>query len=151
MNSFIHFFDPFFSLWLYNHSNLSIVCLSIFFSMLMLSMNLLTMQLSLIKKYKTLDTQMLWSYFMIITSIVSGFILTFKELSLIKSLINILFPLLIFLYITRKIITFIFPFKTFSDNEEDINYSTLNFIYVIIMLWLAVFFFKLGNILKHVL
>jgi hypothetical protein len=151
MNSFIHFFDSFFSLWLFNHSHLSVVCLSIFFSMLMLSMNLLTMKLSIIKKYKVLDTLMLWSYFMIIISIISGFILTFKELSFFKSLINIIFPLLIFLYLTRRIIIFIFPFNTFSDNEEEISYFILNFIYIILMFFLGLFFFKLGNILKHVL
>ena len=151
MNSFIHFFDSLFSLWLFNHSHLSVVCLSIFFSMLMLSMNLLTMQLSIIKKYKVLDTLMLWSYFMIIISIISGFILTFKELSFFKSLINIIFPLLIFLYLSRRIIIFIFPFKTFSDNEEEISYYKLNFIYIILMFFLGLFFFKLGNILKHVL
>jgi hypothetical protein len=109
------------------------------------------MKLSIIKKYKVLDTLMLWSYFMIIISIISGFILTFKELSFFKSLINIIFPLLIFLYLTRRIIIFIFPFNTFSDNEEEISYFILNFIYIILMFFLGLFFFKLGNILKHVL
>ena len=151
MNSFIHFFDTFFSLWLYNHSHLSIVCLSIFFSMLMLSINLQTMELAVVKKIKSFDTYMMMTYLWIIVTIVSGFILTYKELSFFKSLINVLFPLLIFLLITRKIIFFIFPFSTFTVYAKEQDFYKLKRIYVVIMILFILFSTKLGMVLKHIL
>lgn len=150
MNSFIHFFDHFFSLWLYNHSHLSIVCLSIFFSMLMLSINLKTMELSVAKKITSFDTFMMITYLWIIGSIVSGFILTYKEISFFKSLINVLFPLLIFLFITSKIILFIFPFRTFTNYAKEEDFYKLKRIYAVIMILFILFSTKLGMVLKHI-
>lgn len=109
------------------------------------------MELAVVKKIKSFDTYMMMTYLWIIVTIVSGFILTYKELSFFKSLINVLFPLLIFLLITRKIIFFIFPFSTFTVYAKEQDFYKLKRIYVVIMILFILFSTKLGMVLKHIL
>lgn len=147
MNDIIHFFDPFFSMWLFNHSHLSIVTLSIFFSTLLLSLNYKTMTLSVVTQIKRFDSTVMINYVWIVATIISGFILSYKELSFFSSLINMVVPFILFLFISRIIILLVFPHRIFTFSAQEDDFGKINTLFFLITIMLLIVSIKLGKYL----
>lgn len=145
MNEIIHFFDPFFSTWLFNHSHLSIVTLSVFLSTLLLSLNYKTMTLSVVRQIKRFDTTLMINYVWIVVTIILGFILSYKELSFVESLINILVTFIIFMIISRMIIFLIFPHRLFTISAQESDFVKLNLLFFLVIIIFLIFSTKLGK------
>lgn len=143
MNNIIHFFDPFFSMWLFNHSHLSVVTLSVFLSTLLLCLNNKTMTLSVVSQIKRFDSTVMVNYVWIVATIILGFILSFKELSFFEALINIIVPFIMFFFISRMIILLIFPHRIFTHFAQEVDFGRLNLLFFIIVIPFIFFSIKL--------